>query len=259
MNACACAARVVEAVILDAGGVLLYPDLDWLAAQANAEGAALDRDDLHRAYYRTIYDVELRAAGFPDVASPAFTTLEMRSWFFARMLRHCGLGAPAAAVLGRSLAEQALARFPRESDIYHWAMPGLREALAGLRACGFRLGVASNNDGALRAQLASVGVLDLFEPEALKDSGIEGTSKPDPELLLRCARSLGVDPARCLFVGDLDRVDGAAARGAGTAFALLDPLAQPRASQPWIIASLGAIRAAVVAPGRGAQRAAMLY
>jgi putative hydrolase of the HAD superfamily len=107
--------------------------------------------------------------------------------------------------------------------------------------------MASNNDGALRAQLCSVGIHDLFSPAALMDSGVEGVAKPDPELPLRAARALGVTPSRCLFVGDVDRVDGAAARAAGMPFALLDPLGQERPARPLVIRSLAEIEERFVA------------
>jgi len=245
---CSPARRVIEALIFDAGGVLLHPDLDWLSARAAERGHPLSRGELHRAYYLTIREVDLFEAGYPQTAdgSPAFTTLQMRVWFLTRMLGHAGVAEAAALASGRALAEQALARFPRESDIYHFAMPGLRAELEVLRDAGFRLGVASNNDGALVAQLESTGLLDLFEPGALKDSGIEGTAKPDPELVLRAARALGAAPARCLFVGDVDRVDGAAARAAGTAFALYDPTGQPRPGRPFTIARLTDLLEAVI-------------
>lgn len=239
MQVCSKAKRLIAAVILDAGGVILHPNLDWIAEQvsdlAGDDGRTPGRDDLLRAYYRTIHDVDLDSE--MGRRGPAFTGLAIRVWFFGRMLGHAGLTDSDA--VGAELARRAQRRFPRESDIYHWALPGTRERLVRLREAGFLLGSASNNDDALEAQLASVGVRDLFG--ALKDSGREGVAKPDPELLLRAARELSVPPAHCLYVGDVDRVDGAAARAAGMAFALLDPLDQPRATRPLCIPGLDAI------------------
>jgi HAD superfamily hydrolase (TIGR01509 family) len=42
--------------------------------------------------------------------------------------------------------------------------------------------------------------------------------KPHPDGMLRAARALGVEPSRCLVIGDRDDADGAAARAAGMAF-----------------------------------------
>jgi FMN phosphatase YigB (HAD superfamily) len=45
--------------------------------------------------------------------------------------------------------------------------------------------------------------------------------KPDPDGYLAAARRLGVEPARCLVLGDRDDADGAAARSAGMQFRLV--------------------------------------
>lgn len=237
MTCCSAARRVVGAVILDAGGVILHPDLDWIARQAEEQGLHLTRRDLFLAYYRTVHGLDLN----PDLARRglAFTDLDARCWFFVQLLGHAGAAEEQASTAGPLIARLAADTYPRESDIYHWAMPGLRDRLEGLRRAGFVLGAASNNDDALEAQLTSVGVRDLFD--ALKDSGREGVSKPDPELLWRAARELGIPPEHCVYVGDVDRVDGAAARAARMAFALLDPLDQPRPTRPLCIPDLDSL------------------
>jgi len=230
----------IRAVICDAGGVLLFPDLDWLCARFAEHGLeALTRDQLHLAYYGTICLLDLDASMAKHGA--AFTNLDNRVWFFTRMLEQAGVPAKRAREPGLAVARLAAEQFPRESDIYHWTMPGLRGKLEAIKEAGFLLGSASNNDDALFAQLTSVGLVDLFD--TLKDSGAEGVSKPDPELLWRAARELGVPAEQCLYVGDVDRVDGRAARAAGMAFALLDPLNQPRATASLIIPDLLAIAA----------------
>jgi len=241
LTTCPLARRAVRAIVLDAGGVVLYPNLDWIAARAALidRQNPLTRDQLFFAYYRTIAEVDLAESPIGGRGGPALTSLEIRVWFFSHLLAHAGLRQ--AELIGRRLAEQAQECFPRESDIYHWAMPGVREELEGLRRAGYLLGMASNNDGALCDQLRCVGIYDLFSPAALMDSGVEGVAKPDPELPLRAARALGVPPARCLFIGDVDRVDGAAARAAGMPFALLDPLGQGRPARPLVIGGLAAI------------------
>ncbi len=234
---CMKAKRAVQAIILDAGGILLHPDLDWLAAQASSPARPITRDALYIAYYKTIFEADVE--GIPGRDNPAFTDLEVRVWFFTHLLIHCEVESQEASKEGQRLGELAFRQFPRESDLFYWAMPGTRETLMRLKEAGFILGVASNNDGALVAQLKHVGIDDLFD--ALMDSGVEGVSKPDPELLLRAARALAVDPVRCLFIGDVDGLDGLAARRAGMAFALLDPLLQPRPSGAFCITDLDAV------------------
>lgn len=214
----------LTALLFDAGGVLLHPNLDWLIARLADAGIATDRGALHHAYYRMVYAADMDPS--LDRRGVALGSLEVRIWIVTRLMSGAGIPAEKCANIAPALAEQTLVDFPGEGDIFCWAMPGLREALSGLAQRGFLLGVASNNDGSLERQLQSVGVSDLFAVRL--DSALEGVSKPDPELLLRAAAGLGVAPAECLYVGDIDRVDGAAARAAGMHFALLDPLRQER-------------------------------
>jgi HAD superfamily hydrolase (TIGR01549 family) len=229
--------QVIKAVLLDAGGVILHPDLDWISACLIERGQVYSRQELYFSYYRTILELDLDPSA--KLQNPALTSLEMRSWFMTRLFRHAGISSTAASSLGEEVGQLAQHHFPRESAIYHWAMPGLRQQLERLRTLGFHLGVASNNDGALQDQLRTVGVIDLFE--VLFDSGIEGVAKPDPELLWRAARAMRIPPTECLYIGDVDRIDGRAARAAGMFFRLLDPLAQPRASGALSLPSLGAV------------------
>jgi HAD superfamily hydrolase (TIGR01509 family) len=227
--------RAVSTLIFDAGGVLIHPNLDWISARLAELDVERDRDALHLDYYRMIAKADRQAL---DRRGVTLINVETRTW----MLRALLGGALSAQELDRvapAIAELSVEQYPGEGALWYWAMPGRREQLEGLRSAGYQLAVASNNDGSLEGQLETVGLTDLFEVRL--DSGVEGVSKPDPELLLRVARALDVAPAACLYVGDLDRVDGAAARGAEMAFALLDPLRQPRATKPTIIGALDEI------------------
>ncbi len=225
----------IQAVICDAGGVLLFPNFDWLIPRFAEHGLeGLTRQGLHLAYYRTICALDLDTEQSKQGA--AFVDVETRRWFFSRLLQGAGVEPQQARGPALAVAELAAAELPRESDLYHWTMPGLGQKLQALLDAGFLLGSASNNDDALGAQLTSVGLVQLFG--TLKDSGAEGVSKPDPELLWRAARDLGAPAEACLYVGDVERVDGAAARAAGMSFALLDPLKQARANDVLIIGDL---------------------
>jgi histidinol-phosphate phosphatase family protein len=106
-------------------------------------------------------------------------------------------------------------------------MRGAREALVRLREAGVALGVVSNQSGVARGLLTSDDVaavnarveelLGPLGPWAVcphgPDSGCS-CRKPAPGLVLRAARELGVDPARCAVVGDIG-ADVEAARAAG--------------------------------------------
>ena len=67
-----------------------------------------------------------------------------------------------------------------------------------------------------------MGLRPFFE--FVLDSEVVGVEKPDPEIFLAATRRLGLEPASCVYVGDLYPVDYLGAIGAGMDAVLLDPL-----------------------------------
>jgi putative hydrolase of the HAD superfamily len=101
-------------------------------------------------------------------------------------------------------------RFPLPTAL----LPGVAEGLAALRAAGWLVGVVTNGDSLMQnRKLDASGLRPLLDTALV--SGDEGVRKPDPELFRRAAARLGVDPARCVFVGDhpVNDMEGAAAAG----------------------------------------------
>jgi HAD superfamily hydrolase (TIGR01662 family) len=119
--------------------------------------------------------------------------------------------------------------FPYNGDPA-WVRPvdGAREALDRLRARGVRVGVVSNQSGVARglitreqveacnAQLAELlGPFDVIRycPHG-PDDGC-ACRKPAPGMVKDACAELGVDPARCVVIGDIGAdVDAASAAGA---------------------------------------------
>jgi HAD superfamily hydrolase (TIGR01509 family) len=112
------------------------------------------------------------------------------------------------AIADRWMCREPLVLVPR------YAFPGAGDLIQALRRRGLRLGVFSDYpaDGKLRA-------LGL-EVEVARDAAQAGIGrlKPHPEGFLHVARALGVEPARCLIIGDRDDRDGAAAQRGGFPF-----------------------------------------
>ena len=101
---------------------------------------------------------------------------------------------------------------------------GTREMLKALRAQGVRLAVASASENAPM-------ILRRVDLDGLLDAVVDGTmlrrSKPDPEVFLRAAELLGLEPRQCLVVEDAAAGAQAAAAG-GFACAGLACAAQAR-------------------------------
>jgi histidinol-phosphate phosphatase family protein len=133
-------------------------------------------------------------------------------------------------------------------------VPGAREALDRLRAAGVPLAVISNQSGVARGLLTTEQVEEVngrieellgpLGPWAYCPHGPgDGCScrKPSPGLVYEAARKLGVDPVRCVVIGDIGS-DVEAARAAG-AQGILVPTARTRpeeiAAAPEVAPDLG--------------------
>ncbi len=97
-----------------------------------------------------------------------------------------------------------------------FAFDGVRELIQSLIGCKLQWGVVTNKSARFTEPLTCG--MPLFESAAVVISGdTTPHAKPHPEPLFEAARRLGVDPKRCIYVGDdhRDIVAGLAA-GMGT-------------------------------------------
>jgi beta-phosphoglucomutase len=78
-------------------------------------------------------------------------------------------------------------------------LPGAVAALDKVRASGLRIGLASVSKNAFTV-LGRLGITDKFD--YVVDAATIARGKPDPEIFLKAARELGVEPADCLGVED---------------------------------------------------------
>ena len=87
----------------------------------------------------------------------------------------------------------------------------VRETLAELRRRGYKIALGSSSKNA-KFILEQVELLDAFD--AISDGNNIVNSKPDPEVFLKAAEFLGVDPAECVVVEDAHAgIDAAKAAG----------------------------------------------
>jgi putative hydrolase of the HAD superfamily len=106
--------------------------------------------------------------------------------------------------------------------------PGTTGVLAKLRGRGVKLAVLSVCSEEVPARWPQTELAGLFDAETFS---VEcGLMKPEPEIYLRTARALEVEPAECFFVGDgaNDELDGARRVGMTPVLFLPDG-----ASSPW--------------------------
>ena len=90
-------------------------------------------------------------------------------------------------------------------------LPGIKAFIDALKATGIKIAVASSSRNA-SIILERIGMTDVFE--AVTDGNDITHSKPDPEVFLKAAEKLGIEPKNCLVVEDADAgVDAALAAG----------------------------------------------
>ena len=106
-----------------------------------------------------------------------------------------------------------LEAYGRDIDTHTIMYPGAMEAVAALKAAGYRVAICTNKPEALAELLLSrLGVRDAFGAMLGADS--LDVRKPDPEHLFETARRAGGDPAQCVLIGDSD-TDRKTAKAAG--------------------------------------------
>lgn len=129
----------------------------------------------------------------------------------------------ADATLRRSLIEQIIAC---AHDVY--ALPGGREAMAGLKQRGFVLGIVTDTMYPVEWKmnwLSKVGVAEFIDVVAC--STVLGAHKPNPELYVNAMRQANLSPSESAFVGhDARELDGARRAGMMTVAVNYDANAQ---------------------------------
>lgn len=102
-----------------------------------------------------------------------------------------------------------------------------RETLTQLRQRGLRLAIGSSSRNA-RFILQRIGLIDFFD--AISDGNNITRSKPDPEVFLKAAQMLDLEPADCLVVEDAHAGIQAAHDGGFRSAALGDAVTSDLAS-----------------------------
>ena len=203
---------MIEAVLFDAGGVLVVPDPTVLAPLLAPYGASQDHDRHVRAHYRAMaaksrtggleWDWAVYDAAFVDsVGVPEHERDE------------------AAMVLGET----------RHSHLWRYPVADGVRGLTELAAADVPVGVVSNASGQIQAMLRRIGACQVGDGtgatvRCVVDSHVVGVAKPDPAIFEHAAPLIGVaDRANIAYIGDSITIDVGAARAAGMHAVLYDP------------------------------------
>jgi HAD superfamily hydrolase (TIGR01509 family) len=200
----------LEAVFLDAGGVLVNPNWARVSEALARRGVVVEPATLAAAEPHAKRDLDtaerIRA-----------TTDQTRGWeYFNLVLDHAGIALSEAT--DEALVE--LHDYHRRHNLWEDIPAEVPSALAELRRLGLRLVVVSNSNGTLHAKLKRLGLLPAFD--LVMDSFELGVEKPDPAIFTLALERSGARAGSTLHVGDFFHIDVVGARAAGLHAWLID-------------------------------------
>ena len=200
----------LEAIFLDAGGVLVNPNWARVSEALARRGVVVEPDRLAAAEPHAKRDLDtaerIRA-----------TTDQSRGWdYFNLVLGHAGIALSEAT--DAALVE--LHDYHRRHNLWEDVPAEVPPALTELRRLGLRLVVVSNSNGTLRAKLERLGLLPAFD--LVMDSFELGVEKPDPAIFALALERSGARAGSTLYVGDFFHIDVMGARAAGLHAWLID-------------------------------------
>ncbi|MBV6449883.1 MAG: Phosphoglycolate phosphatase [Anaerolineales bacterium] len=120
--------------------------------------------------------------------------------------------APLSGKLTRLWRDHGGIRIPR---------PDVKTTIPELNRRGYILGIIANTitEREIPDWIESDGLTECFQTVAL--SSQVGIRKPNPEIFLETARRVGIEPAKCAYVGDNPARDVVGARNAGYGLTIL--------------------------------------
>ncbi len=199
----------VEAVLLDAGGVLLLPDPAVVKEALAGVDVAPESAALVRAHY---------------LAVAALDSSDDGAW-----ASYLAAYATAVGVPGERLQE-AVAVLTEAVTAHVWVQStdGAADAVQALVDAGLRVAVVSNAEGTVEQMLARAGVCQVgpgagAPVAAVLDSYLVGSAKPDPGIMRLGLEAVAATPGTTVFVGDTLRYDVAGAAACGVPVLHLDP------------------------------------
>ncbi len=204
--------RLLEAVLFDAGGVLVLPDPTVLAPLLAPYGGATAIDVHCRAHYAAM--AVKSTAGVGEV-------------FWAEYDRAYVESVGVDPDHRRYAAE--LLNITRSAQLWRWPIPDSMSALAALARRGVPMGVVSNATGQiegelLRSEICQVGDGIGVTMRCVIDSHVVGVAKPDPQIFDHALTHFPeFERERIAYVGDSVTMDIGGATAAGLHPVLLDP------------------------------------
>ena len=215
-------AKDIEAIFLDVGNTLriVVEDKDFIAESKRQlvalTGVNATADDFHQL-------LEERYKGLRKRAKEELIEASEKEMWTQWMLPDLPYDkiAPLSAKLTRLWRDCDGRRIPR---------PDVKATVLELDRRGYRLGIIANT-------ITETEIPDYLEDDGLSQiiktvilSSKVGIRKPNPEIYWEAARRIGVEPAKCVYVGDnpVRDIEGTRAAGYGMFILFYEPKTQSK-------------------------------
>ena len=201
-----------DAVLFDAGGVLVLPDPTVLAPLLAPYGGVTSIDAHRRAHYAAM-------ASKSRVRSAEWDWNAYNLAYVDSVGCRPEIREHAAEVLDHT----------RTAHLWRWAIPETMAALAVLAESAVPMGVVSNASGQIEAVLRHTAICAVDEGcgvrmRVIVDSHVVGVAKPDPRIFDHALPHFAeFERHRIAYVGDSVTMDVGAATAAGLHPLLIDP------------------------------------
>lgn len=206
---------MIDAVLLDVGGVLALPEPAVLLPLVHAAGApSATAGDLARGHYAGVAAMDRKAKRLG-------ITADWPGYFRA-------LADQLPVLPDRVDAVVAALRTGYAELAWTGDVPGAVDALRQLAATGAAIAIISNSNGTVEEQLLRTGICQVGDGAGVRvalvlDSFVVGIEKPDPAIFRHALDALQVPAGRAVHVGDTGWADVEGARAAGVQPLHLDP------------------------------------
>ncbi len=201
-----------DAILFDAGGILVLPDPTVLGPLLAYHGGDPSIDVHRRAHYS-------------GMAAKSAVGAQEQFWHDYNEAYVRAVGVPEDDVHFAAVVLDAT----RNAWTWRWAIPESVRALQLLHETDVPIGVVSNASGQIAEVLSRSGVCQAgpgphTPVRVVVDSHLVGVAKPDPHIFdFALPYFDGMDRSRIAYVGDSVTMDVGGARAAGLHPILLDP------------------------------------
>lgn len=195
-------------ILLDAGGTLVFPDIEWLSNLMREYGIDVTGESILKRVYEIDYLID-------KSMRERITFLEDGSLLEALF----------GAFTDSKEKVEALKNKTDERDkiknLWAYTFPWVSKTLEILKKAGYSISVISNSDGRAAQVLEETGLFKFMD--RIYDSQIVGIEKPDAGIFQLALKELSLSCDDAIFVGDMFYTDVLGANRTGIRAVHLDP------------------------------------